>query len=53
MSDEPKREPDAWSDVTRWIGIGLWVLSILAWGLVFWLWKFGLPDFILRLLTHL
>jgi hypothetical protein len=51
MSDEPKG-PEAFSDVTRWIGIGLAILAAISWGLIFYLWKFGLPGFIERLLLH-
>ena len=38
-------------DVLRWIVIGGYASVLLAWGLIFCLWKFGLHEFILRLLA--
>jgi|HubBroStandDraft_2_1064218.scaffolds.fasta_scaffold07662_5 hypothetical protein len=51
MSDEPDKPPDPMFDVLRWIVIGGYASVLLAWGLIFCLWKFGLHEFILRLLA--
>ena len=52
MSDEPDKPPDPMSDVIRWIVIGCWASALLAWGLLFFIWKFGLLESIIRLLPH-
>jgi hypothetical protein len=52
MSSDLEPPDDVFSDVTRWIGIGCAILAILSWSLVLYLWKFGLPGFIERLLLH-